>query len=98
MVLGPLQYDRERVNSEEEWQGAVQARYQSHRMGAWSPWLSGRRMNRVHERALPFVSDLGVCVFGSVETVIVSGFQDDDRTVADACRPLTDCTCSHLRR
>lgn len=100
MMTGPLQlqYERETVNSEEEQQRAVLARYQCHRMGAWSPWLSGRRMNGVHECAMPNVSELDFCVFGSVETVVVSGFQDDNRTTAAACRSLTDCSCSHLHR
>lgn len=97
MMVGPLQYERGAAGRQDE-DAATQARIQCHPMGAWSPWLSGRRMNLVHERAGSAVSDRDICIFGSVETVIVAGFQDNDRTIADACRPLADCTCSHLRR
>ncbi len=97
MIAGPLQYGREAVSRHDE-DCPMSARIQCHQMGAWSPWLSGRRMNRVDDRAWSAISYRDICVFGSVETVIVTGFQDNDRTIADACRSLTHCTCSHMRR
>ncbi|WP_155989856.1 hypothetical protein [Paenibacillus sp. FSL H8-457] len=80
--MGPLQYDRERVNSEEERQGAVQARYQA------LIWLLSEPVNLflmpAQEAVLTLLSAGGIAV---ISLVAVNAYTLDSLQAKEGTNP-----------